>query len=112
MTYKKTTYSPQALKVAASTPTPAAKAAEKNATSTAKPATPAASQKNIPSLSAAKAKDVNSWSKPTQSTSRQEIDVYLKNLTQLVEKDPKKAAEVFKSWLDKPSKIVKPKRAA
>jgi flagellar biosynthesis/type III secretory pathway M-ring protein FliF/YscJ len=106
MTYKKTSYSPQALKVAATQPTPASQAKAKTATPVpaAKPVTP--------SLSTAKAKDVNSWGKPTQSTSRQEIDVYLKNLTQLVEKDPQKAAEVFKSWLDKPTKIVKPKRAA
>lgn len=45
-------------------------------------------------------------------TTRQEIDSYLKVLTQMVEKDPQKAAEVFKGWLDRPSKIVKPKRAA
>jgi flagellar biosynthesis/type III secretory pathway M-ring protein FliF/YscJ len=105
MTYKKTTYSPQALRVAAKEPTPAAKAA-------AKTAAPAPVKTAPISLSTAKAKDVNGWGKPTQSNSRQEIDVYLKNLTQLVEKDPRKAAEVFKSWLNKPSKIVKPKRAA
>jgi flagellar biosynthesis/type III secretory pathway M-ring protein FliF/YscJ len=46
------------------------------------------------------------------TTSRQEIDEGLKTLTQIVEKDPKKAAEIFKSWLNKPSKIVKPKKAA
>jgi flagellar biosynthesis/type III secretory pathway M-ring protein FliF/YscJ len=45
-------------------------------------------------------------------TSRQDIDAHLKKLTQLVEKDPKKAAEIFKGWLNKPSQIVKPKKAA
>ena len=109
MTYKKTTYSPQALKVAATKATPASQA--KAVSATTLPAS-APAKTVLPSLSAAKARDVNSWGKPTQSSSRQEIDVYLKNLTRLVEKDPKKAAEVFKSWLDKPSKIVKPKRAA
>jgi flagellar biosynthesis/type III secretory pathway M-ring protein FliF/YscJ len=50
--------------------------------------------------------------KTQATTSRQEIDEGLKTLTQIVEKDPKKAAEIFKSWLNKPSKIVKPKKAA
>lgn len=50
--------------------------------------------------------------KTPPTTTRQEIDEGLKTLTQVVEKDPKKAAEIFKAWLNKPSKIVKPKRAA
>jgi flagellar biosynthesis/type III secretory pathway M-ring protein FliF/YscJ len=50
--------------------------------------------------------------KQASTTTRQEIDVHLKQLAQLVEKNPKKAAEVFKTWLDKPSKVVKPKKAA
>ena len=50
--------------------------------------------------------------KTPASTTRQEIDEGLKSLTQVIEKDPAKAAEIFKSWLNKPSKIVKPKKAA
>jgi flagellar biosynthesis/type III secretory pathway M-ring protein FliF/YscJ len=110
MTYRKTTYSPQALKVAATQAPPSSQATAKIAA--VKPAESAPAKQNVTSLSAAKAKDVNRWGSTPTQTSRQEIDTYLKNLTQLVEKDPKKAAEVFKGWLDKPSKIVKPKRAA
>ena len=43
---------------------------------------------------------------------RQEIDVYLKAITQLLDRNPQKVAAVLKAWIDAPSKINKSKRAA
>ena len=49
---------------------------------------------------------------PNPSSTRQEIDAYLKQITRLVEKNPKKIAAVFKAWIDTPAKASKSKRAA
>ena len=48
----------------------------------------------------------------TTSKTRQEIDVKLKELARVVEKNPRKAAQVFASWLDKSPKTQQKKRAA
>ena len=53
---------------------------------------------------------------PTQPASpkstREELDTCLKHIISIVEKNPKKVAQVFKGWLDEPTKSSKGKKAA
>ena len=43
---------------------------------------------------------------------RQEIDTCVRHITQVVERDPKKAAKIFEAWLQGEQAIDKKKRAA
>ena len=46
------------------------------------------------------------------TTTRQELDVQLKQLARLVEENPRKASKIFESWLDNTSKSQSKKKAA
>lgn len=48
----------------------------------------------------------------TPTTTRLEIEAYLKHISAIVEKDPKKAALVFKDWLEPTPQTQKKSRAA
>ena len=50
--------------------------------------------------------------KSTPSTTRQELDVQLKQLARLVEENPRKAAKIFESWLHNTPKSQSKKKAA
>ena len=43
---------------------------------------------------------------------RQEIDTFIAHIGEMIKKDPKKAAKIFDSWINKPSKSKSSKKAA
>ncbi len=49
---------------------------------------------------------------PHQAQTKQEFDAGLKKVAQVIEKDPKKAAKIFESWLKKPASTKVIKKAA
>ena len=55
-------------------------------------------------------KPLKTPSNPTQL--RQEVDACIRHITQVIEKDPKKAAKIFEGWLDTPASPSQKKRAA
>jgi flagellar biosynthesis/type III secretory pathway M-ring protein FliF/YscJ len=46
----------------------------------------------------------NATTTPSPASSKHEIDAALQALTQFIQKDPKKAAKIFESWIDETAK--------